>query len=240
MSPSLPFVRVFSPTPSSQLPAPAPRAEAPAALRSVPADEPTRAQVPRAPVPALPTWCRRSPQHRYRVARPWPPRRASLLPGPTRRALRGGRQGARRARRGGLYGGSRGGGGRGRERLLRPAGGRSAGRRDRAGALVVPGAPPPQLAAAESGTRCAPPRLLPAACWRVSPLRSRDPRLFEGRERGPPAGETRPRPSSGLGRGQGRGSPRGEQGCRLRVPKPPFPRRGLSRHPGTPASSPPQ
>lgn len=169
-----------------------------AALQPRSRAEPSRAprkSLGRRPGPCAAYLVPSEPQHRYRVAGLAPAWR--VAPSRAHQArFEAGRQGARRpveagymeARREGAAGPGRGPG--------------CAGRSPR---------PPPQLAASESGTRCAPPRRLPAAFWRVAPLRSLGPQLFEGRERGPPAGETRPRPSSGLRRGRGRGSREGRR-----------------------------
>lgn len=107
---------------------------------------------------------------------------------------------------------------------------------------MPPGAPPPQLAASESGTRgLLRPASFPPPFGACHPCRVPDTGpLDEGRARGPPAGETRPRHSAGLGaRARAREPGRGAE---MQTPRPDaffFPRRRIFPHPGLSCPPPP-
>lgn len=211
---------------------------------------------PHAPAPAggadprpgpPPTWCRRSLGHRC-------PRWPGTGPGFAAKPLRGpavaagreaGRQGGRWTRRGALYG--RGEGrhaGRARPPALAPSArpaeregsaGRSVsaggarGGGARPGPRLSPGAPPPQLAASESGSRGA---LCPASFpppFGACHPRGAGTRGWTQAWPGPPPGETGPR----------RRGRAGEQRCRSASRRLPSPRRRMLPGRGSPASSAP-
>lgn len=222
MSPSLPACARW---PLRRLPAPEPRAEAPATPRSSPRRWSRPA--PRTPAYLVPSEPRAS---MLELARHWPRLRhetpswarggsgprggeAGWAVDPPRRLIwaRGGEARGEGAAAG--VSAFRAAGGAGRQRGPLSLGGRSAGRRGQARAEVVARRSAPTAGGVRVGVPGrALPRLLPAAFWRVSPPRSRDARLDAGLAR----------PSSWRDRAAAQGPGRGAE-VQIGVPTPPFP-----------------